>query len=290
MIHQIWIQGYENMPEKYKKYCRDWQNDTNFDYYFWNDNDIRNLLISIQDLNLIDAYNYFTLPQQKSDLARYAITYVYGGIYIDVDIQKGNIEIPKLILDKSLFMASDGNILYQSFYGCKQGNIVIYNCLKYISENYKRRWYEFNDLMYVQRSTGGILERLSFGNVYIIPSDLIYFCNNPDDCLNQSDKIATVHYEESWNKYKYYYNIIKIYKLILLISLIVWLYISFIKCKNIQNMCKVKNIFFYFFIGIVCIDLFLILQNIKDRSIYIYSIIYLILYYGLIKKCDKCLI
>ena len=87
IIHQIWIQGYDQIPPKLKNYhktCQSINND--FRHMFWTEDQIQELLLNSFGLDYVDLYNYYKVPAQKADFARYAILYVWGGIYLDMDI------------------------------------------------------------------------------------------------------------------------------------------------------------------------------------------------------------
>ena len=65
-----------------------WYNDymntyNNFEYIFWDDNKIINLLK--ENKYLLHMYNIEEAYYGKADIARYFILYKYGGIYIDAD-------------------------------------------------------------------------------------------------------------------------------------------------------------------------------------------------------------
>lgn len=91
IIHQIWIQGYDNLPQKFKnkqeilkKYNPEYQIIT------WDDTSIRKLLQKhTQILNLyanIELLDGFIkIYQSQSDIARLVILKEYGGFYIDID-------------------------------------------------------------------------------------------------------------------------------------------------------------------------------------------------------------
>ena len=94
IIHQIWIQGEDNIPSKYHKYVsqiKSMHNITNnsnvnngkWKYMLWDDIKIISLLR--QDKELIDTYYKLEYLHQKVDFARYIILYMFGGIYIDMD-------------------------------------------------------------------------------------------------------------------------------------------------------------------------------------------------------------
>nr|AEX62747.1 uncharacterized glycosyl transferase [Moumouvirus Monve] len=87
ILHQIWIQGYDKIPDDLKKYFINCQKvNNNFEHILWDDDKIRKLLIDKFDPEYLETYDYFKVPAQKADFARYAILYTYGGIYLDMDM------------------------------------------------------------------------------------------------------------------------------------------------------------------------------------------------------------
>lgn len=85
IIHQIWLQGENNIPEKFlpeisriKNFHPSWQ------HIMWDDITIINLLR--KNKIWIDTYYEFKYLHQKVDYAKYVILYEYGGVYLDVDI------------------------------------------------------------------------------------------------------------------------------------------------------------------------------------------------------------
>lgn len=87
IIHQIWIQGYDKVPESLKllhdgcKIVND-----NFKFLFWDETKIKKLLLKYFGKKYLDTYESYQVFAQKSDFARYAILYTYGGIYLDMDM------------------------------------------------------------------------------------------------------------------------------------------------------------------------------------------------------------
>jgi mannosyltransferase OCH1-like enzyme len=84
IIHQIWLQGYDNIPDKYKlnmKKTKDMNKDWN--HVLWDDLKIINLLR--ENKEWIDTYYKLEYLHHKVDFSRYVILYKYGGIYIDMD-------------------------------------------------------------------------------------------------------------------------------------------------------------------------------------------------------------
>jgi mannosyltransferase OCH1-like enzyme len=85
IIHQVWIQGEQNIPEKFianikkiKKMHSDWT------YILWDEISILQLL---KNTNVEWYANYykFNYLHQKVDYAKLIILFIYGGISIDID-------------------------------------------------------------------------------------------------------------------------------------------------------------------------------------------------------------
>lgn len=85
IIHQIWIQGDELIPDKFKKnqdkikeLHKDWT------YILWDEIKILTLLKD-NNLDWLNKYYKFAYLHQKVDYAKLIILYLYGGICIDMD-------------------------------------------------------------------------------------------------------------------------------------------------------------------------------------------------------------
>lgn len=77
-LHQIWIGN--KLPDELKKLSESWQElciSNNWEYFFWNDENIEHLKNEI--------FNSTTNFGQKSDILRYNILKLYGGVYVDMD-------------------------------------------------------------------------------------------------------------------------------------------------------------------------------------------------------------
>jgi inositol phosphorylceramide mannosyltransferase catalytic subunit len=84
IIHQTYKTS--NLPPAWKETPRSWmENHENWSYMFWDDTDCRELVAEhFPDfLSIFDAYEY---PIQRADAVRYMMMYVYGGIYVDMDM------------------------------------------------------------------------------------------------------------------------------------------------------------------------------------------------------------
>ncbi len=87
IIHQVYIQGYNAMPDYLQKYCMMWMRmykyDNSWDYKFWSDKEIKPFIKE----HYPDLYDIYIdlMPIKKSDLSRLLILHHYGGLYVDTD-------------------------------------------------------------------------------------------------------------------------------------------------------------------------------------------------------------
>jgi mannosyltransferase OCH1-like enzyme len=86
IIHQIWLQGQKDIPRKFnnntesiKKMHSKWL------YILWDG--IMILKLMNIDKKLLKTYYKLIYLHQKVDFARYVILYLYGGVYLDIDIE-----------------------------------------------------------------------------------------------------------------------------------------------------------------------------------------------------------
>lgn len=87
IIHQIWIQGFEKVPDNIKIIYNECKLiNYNFKFLFWDEYKIKKLLLKYFGKTYVEIYDSYTIFAQKSDFARYAILYIYGGIYLDMDM------------------------------------------------------------------------------------------------------------------------------------------------------------------------------------------------------------
>lgn len=86
IIHQIWLQGSEFIPDKYKKNIDSVKKyHPNYKYIIWDE--IKILELVKTNNNWIDIYYKFIYIHQKIDFAKYIILQKFGGIYIDIDVE-----------------------------------------------------------------------------------------------------------------------------------------------------------------------------------------------------------
>ena len=83
IIHQIWI-GDAPIPESTLAWRQSWlELNPGFEYRLWRDADID----ALPHLQREDLYSRAQSPVIKADIARWEILSLYGGVYVDVDVQ-----------------------------------------------------------------------------------------------------------------------------------------------------------------------------------------------------------
>jgi mannosyltransferase OCH1-like enzyme len=85
IIHQIWLQGEDQVPSKYDSYIQSVkQLHADWEYKLWDDKKISALLDKYPDWKII--YDGFPYLHQKVDYAKYVILWEQGGTYLDIDV------------------------------------------------------------------------------------------------------------------------------------------------------------------------------------------------------------
>jgi mannosyltransferase OCH1-like enzyme len=203
----------------------------------WDDVKIKNLL----EAHDKDLYTYYTQASsfaQKSDIARYLIVYLYGGIYIDSDYkcQKplDSLIGPQIDFFYIPFEDIGGLRIVNGLFGCKEKHDV----LKITMDNLKKR---FNQRDSVTSTTG---TRLFFDSIvqyhklnpedsrYAIYSYLQLFpCNAWENQNKCNDKWKDVSFmthmnEGSWSPIFFFIKIYAEYKIAVILFLLIMVCLS----------------------------------------------------------------
>lgn len=127
IIHQIWLQGENNIPTDYPNYSDSWKKlNPDFKYILWDQNSIENL-IKQHFPYFLSKFNSYPKLVQKVDAAKYMILYVYGGIYVDMDLECIK-NINNLIINNQIILLKcDMNIIVRIFF-YHTINTIIQNC------------------------------------------------------------------------------------------------------------------------------------------------------------------
>jgi mannosyltransferase OCH1-like enzyme len=86
ITHQIWIQGWDVIPDKFKLNIESLKNhNPEFTHMTWDEKSLREECAKISD-KVQEKFDSLKYIVQKADLGRYVILYNYGGVYADIDM------------------------------------------------------------------------------------------------------------------------------------------------------------------------------------------------------------
>jgi|SRR5271170_2823543 len=85
LIHQIWFQGCNNIPNKFINYIETIKNNhLDWKYKCWNEEELRQECSNYSS-SCVKLFDKFKHMHQKIDLGKYVLLYNYGGAAIDID-------------------------------------------------------------------------------------------------------------------------------------------------------------------------------------------------------------
>jgi hypothetical protein len=85
MIHQIWLQGIQKIPPQYLSSHHEWGRLHPL-IKLWDEAQLREHILPVVDPVWACTFDHLPLCIQKVDMAKYMILYVYGGVYVDLDV------------------------------------------------------------------------------------------------------------------------------------------------------------------------------------------------------------
>jgi mannosyltransferase OCH1-like enzyme len=257
IIHQIWLQGEENISNEIKIRIKKTQEiNTNFKYLLWDE--IKIIELVKKDEKLLKKYYSYIYLHQKVDFAKFVILKNYGGIYIDIDCEViknlNNIFIQCNKYDLIISKLNDKIDMLSSLFTCKKtsnchNNGVIIGkpntpILNYLLENFKVECSFYNNkVLCIQNTTGppifneiidNYIEKYDLDNNKILLLPYYYFepCLAGDNCEITDDTIIIHKHELSWLNNgekkiaKYLSQINLVYLLIILIVIVFTIYLS----------------------------------------------------------------
>jgi len=153
IIHQVWLQGHDKIPTNLKIYHDGCKNiNDNFESIFWDEVKIKKFLLEHFGQKYVDTFNLFPVFAQKTDFARYAILYIHGGIYLDMDTLCRKNLSPFLGLTFFTTIAGDGFYeIYKRYHNAIIGTVPKHPLFKIILKNIFDRLVYLNNVTY---STG----------------------------------------------------------------------------------------------------------------------------------------
>ena len=124
---------WKSSPESIKKFMPDWE-------YVLVSNEMADTLIKENFPEYYDTYQNLEYPIMQVDFFRYVFLYLYGGVYMDLDIELKKSLEDLFYEDADLYLVKSGNVgsVYtNSFLASKPRNKLWLECLKEIQKPYK---------------------------------------------------------------------------------------------------------------------------------------------------------
>jgi len=262
LFHFIWLQGFDVCPFK-NNYNQCQKMNPKVQFYFWDESSILKLFDTTPWIPYRDEIKKLYLNEKvlagKADIARYAIMYVYGGVYIDMDYQCVQSFVPILdaygskidlavVLTKDflyyikplLLGKSKGKCLNNGFFACKPQHEI----MKYVLENcfqnkrqkiiiYRTGTFNFYQSFQKIFQNENKFKTLILPKMYYQPLETFY-CDYKAQGMNDS---VMVHSNNFSYKSQWIRSILKVsprtYLYILFIVLLTILFIVYIATKKI---------------------------------------------------------
>jgi mannosyltransferase OCH1-like enzyme len=268
-IIQIWIQGYENIKkEVYLQNKKNWKDfNPDWTYRCLNHDDLKKICY-LYSQECGQTYDKIDLVHTRVDLARVVFIYLYGGIYVDMDmyafrplnnnkqlmdiIARYNNGESKNILGLSLnktnyiesmlftgYKQTLGNVITIS----NKGNVLLKNYIDFMVTNITNVNMSLSPEFLINETTGPIIfnkffnqnliNNNKFGIDYTLFNPEIFEpCDVSGECSINNDTLAIHNFELTWisDKYKWILKFYYTYKFPIYFILI-YITIYFIKSR-----------------------------------------------------------
>jgi mannosyltransferase OCH1-like enzyme len=210
ITHQIWMQGFENIPDKFKKNLETLHRlNPEYEHKQWDESMLRDECKKYSE-ECLERFNSLEQMILKVDLGRYVVLYNYGGISVDTDMEQlkpirtlPDIDSNKFMISKSAFPYNMVGILNNAIIITPVNNKILETIIEAII-NDKRKASDFSTKeLCTQYLTGpkfisDILTNISMPYT-IINNKYFEPCSSNDIfCTVDKDAIMDHKHDGSW--------------------------------------------------------------------------------------------
>jgi mannosyltransferase OCH1-like enzyme len=124
-----------------------------FQHYLFDQNDCYDFIKNHFNFDVLKTYDSIIPDAYKSDLFRYCVLYIMGGIYIDIKFKCVNNFKLIALTEKEYFALDRPGYWMDNHFGISNGliitkpkNIIMKKCIETIVDNYKNNNYGYNKL------------------------------------------------------------------------------------------------------------------------------------------------
>lgn len=121
-------------------------------FHLYDENECREFIKTHFDIDVLEAYDRLIPCSYKSDLWRYCVLFINGGIYMDIKFGCVNNFRLITLTEKEQFVRDidppegpPGGTL-TGLIVCKPRNLILYNCIRQIVNNVQNKFYGINSL------------------------------------------------------------------------------------------------------------------------------------------------
>jgi mannosyltransferase OCH1-like enzyme len=189
-------------------------------FHLYNENECREFIRMHFEFDVLDAYDRLIPCSYKSDLWRYCVLFIKGGIYLDIKYKpNNNFRFINLTESEHFCFDIDGSNIYNAIMVCKQGNLSCLTAIRQIVKHVNMHYYGNSALdptgprllarCITQNNKFNIdmkhgLIHHNFENRYIKWNDY-YILHQYKGYLDESAKYAkTNHYSAMWSARQIY--------------------------------------------------------------------------------------
>ena len=188
-------------------------------FHLYDENDCRDFIKNNFELDVLDAYDSLIPCSCKSDLWRYCLLYINGGIYMDIKYRCVN-GFKFIDLTEKEYFVRDYNVndTYTALIVSLPGNEILHKCIKQIVENVQNKYYGNGGLdptgpgllgkYFTQEERNAMELYHSFiesnNNYCILKGDMIILSFYDDYREEQSKFQKLKHYSQLWDERNIY--------------------------------------------------------------------------------------
>lgn len=210
ITHQIWMQGFENLPAKFKKNVDDLHRmNPEYEHKQWNETELREECAKYSK-ECVDRFDSFEQMIMKVDFGRYVVLHNYGGISIDTDMAQlkpinntPDIDSDKFMISKLSFPYNLFGMLNNAVIITPPQHVHLKNMIDRISKDNRTKNDFLTKELYTQNITGPFFvnDVIANSNIPYTVLDNKYYepCNSNDIlCSVDKDSIMDHQHELSW--------------------------------------------------------------------------------------------
>lgn len=195
LIQHVWP-GTDPFRPKFHAWRASWMRfNPDYSMRFWN---LNNLPYEQFDPMLTKIIKSNLCFVAKSDLLRYVMLYLYGGIYVDTDMECMKNFDPLL---KTSSFAGEGfphDGIPNAILACEPGNEVFKDAFKLVADSIVRQWEIWNDPKRLYKDADGSMNKLVDSHFRkletIYPREYFY----PFDCIDKPDVRAKANLSNTY--------------------------------------------------------------------------------------------